>query len=316
MILTTERQAIKTELLTEAFLAILGSVDQAAGRGDALHTVEGSIFRQLLTLGRQLLEQFVGQQGSGDLGETIRLSDERTVRRLDGLVERTYRSIFGDLTRTRKVYGTPAGQKHELVPLDERLQLPDGAYSHLLQDWAQGFAMELSFAGVQDLLAKVLGVSVPVDSLERMNRTMAEGMTAFRASRPAPSPADEGAVFVVGGDGKGVPMRRALVPVDARRFDELPVPVRDVIERPRPAVAAIGQHRRLATAFPPQVQVVLLISNRHQHDLVIPAEGHEPAAAVQVEQPIEDALGIRPAVHVVAERDDRVVAARVHGREQ
>lgn len=210
MILTTERHAIKTEPLMEAFSAILASVDQAGRRGDGLHAVEGNIFRQLLTLGRQLLERFVGDQGSGDLGATVRVSDERTVRRLDGLFERTYRSIFGDLTLRRTVYGTRAGQKHELAPLDERLQLPDGAYSYLLQDWAQGFAMELSFAGVHDLLAKVLGVSVPVDSLERMNRTMAEGMPAFRESRPAPEPAEEGAVFVVGGDGKGVPMRRAL----------------------------------------------------------------------------------------------------------
>lgn len=209
MILTTERHAIKAEELTGAFSTIRASVDQAAQRGDALPAVEGSLFRQLLTLGRQLLEQFVGHQGTGDIGATVRLSDNRNVRRLDGLFERTYRSIFGDLTLTRTVYGTRAGQKHELVPLDERLQLPDGSYSHLLQDWAQGFAMELSFAGVHDLLDKVLGVTVPVDSLERMNRTMAEGVTAFRASRPAPPPAEEGAVFVAGGDGKGVPMRRA-----------------------------------------------------------------------------------------------------------
>jgi hypothetical protein len=102
-------------------MAILASVDQAGRRGDGLPAVEGSIFRQLLTLGPQLLERFVGDQGSGDLGATARMSDERTVGRLDGLFERTYRSIFGNLTLRRTVYGTRAGQKHELAAFGRAL---------------------------------------------------------------------------------------------------------------------------------------------------------------------------------------------------
>jgi hypothetical protein len=208
MMVAQEVSGFKSEELIGEFRVLVEVVRGQAEQGAAIHTVEGGLFAGLLKLGWRLLTEFVRVQGPGDQGETIPLADGRTVKRLDGERERTYRSIFGDLTLHRIVYGSREGQKIELVPLDTRLQLPAGDYSYVLQDWAQAFGMEQSWPLVHALLAKILGLNVPVDSLERMNRHMAKEVNAFRETQPVPKPKEEGELFVVGGDGKGVPMRR------------------------------------------------------------------------------------------------------------
>ena len=50
------------------------------------------------------------------------------------------------MTITRAVYGTREGQKIECVPLDERLGLPEGDFSYVLEDWAQRLCLKESFA--------------------------------------------------------------------------------------------------------------------------------------------------------------------------
>ncbi|NVM32003.1 MAG: ISKra4 family transposase, partial [Candidatus Helarchaeota archaeon] len=61
--------------------------------------------------------------------------------------------------------------------------------------------------------------SVSVDSLERMNRQMAESVEAFRTSLKKPATKEEGEILVATADGKGIPMRRPSDqrPAGARR---------------------------------------------------------------------------------------------------
>jgi hypothetical protein len=96
----------------------------------------------------------------------------------------------------------------EVVPLDERLQLPAGAYSYLLQDWSQLLGVESAFGGVSQTLQRILGLKVPVDSLERVNQQMAESVADYRLDRAVPDAATEGAIAVASADGKGIVMRR------------------------------------------------------------------------------------------------------------
>ncbi len=51
-------------------------------------------------------------------------------------------------------------------------------------------------------------ISLPVDGLERMSRTMAESVASFRGSLRKPPVKEEGEILVVTADGKGIPMRR------------------------------------------------------------------------------------------------------------
>jgi hypothetical protein len=171
--------------------------------------VEHEIWRQVLSLGRHCLAQFLALQGEGDMGATIRPEAGQEWQRLEDRHSRRYVSIFGVFELSRVGYGSREGQKIAFVPLDNRLQLPAGAYSYVLQDWAQGLCVESAFGPVSATLQRLLGLSLSVDSLERMNAQMAEPVETYRAERPPPAAAEEGELLVASADGKGIVMRRS-----------------------------------------------------------------------------------------------------------
>jgi len=207
-----------TELL-ESMVQLFRFMQESAEAGKPVHDVELGIWQRLLALGRQTLDQFFRAQGTGDVGETFTMPDGRELMRLENQHPRFYQSIFGEFQLERTVYGSREGQKIEAVPLDARLQLPESVYSYVLQDWSQALGVEHAFARGAETLQRILCLIVPVDSMERMNRQMAESVTDFRESMPAPTAQDEGKILVVTADNKGVPMRRPAkeLPAGCRR---------------------------------------------------------------------------------------------------
>ncbi|MCP3958879.1 MAG: ISKra4 family transposase, partial [bacterium] len=183
-------------------------VTASAEQGVAAHEVEQGIWQHLLKLGRESLQVFFDRAGDGDLGETVELEGGRRLRRLSGEYVRPYQSIFGPFELRRAVYGTRVGQRIELVPLDQRLQLPESKFSYLLQDWDQRLVAESPYAEVSRTLCKILGFSQSVDSLERMNRKMSEPVVDYWDSLAPPPASEEGSLLVLSADGKGVPIRR------------------------------------------------------------------------------------------------------------
>jgi hypothetical protein len=194
--------------LLPLFRDLVALVEQAATDGAPAHEVERAVCKAVLASGHHALGHFFRLHGSGDLGDTLELPDGQTVQRLPQPHARHYRSVFGDFTLWRACYGSREGQQIDCVPLDARPQLPESAYSYLLQEWDRAPGCEESFARVAATLADVRGLKQPVDSLERMNRHMAEAVAAFRQTRPLPPADQEGAVVVAQADGKGVVMRR------------------------------------------------------------------------------------------------------------
>ena len=174
-------------------------VRQAAEEGTAAHVVEKGVWQRILAMGRQATGQFLQMQGDGDMGKTIEMPDGNELKRLPEPHRRTYHSIF--------------------VPLDARLELPESEYSYVLQDWAGALCVEHAFARTAETLQTILGLSLPVDSLERMSRKMAESVEGFRTSLEKPPAGEEGEILVATADGKGIPMRRPADqrPVGARR---------------------------------------------------------------------------------------------------
>ena len=129
MIAQTEKSLLAAR---EEFEALLEYV-QAAGRGgEAMHKVEGNLWEGMLRVGLATLEGFVEAQGKGDVGPRLELEDGRVVKRQEALHPRRYVSVFGELTITRAVYGKRKKQRFEAVPLDARLELPEGDFSYLL----------------------------------------------------------------------------------------------------------------------------------------------------------------------------------------
>jgi hypothetical protein len=205
MIITPEQAALKAQ---HQFDALRDFVEQAARDGQRIDTVEREVFRQLLGLGHSLLSAFVAQQGDGDLGPQAEAPDGHVARRLPERHDRRYVSIFGELTIARIVYGSREGQRIERVPLDERLGLPEGDFSYVLEDWGQRLCLKGSFAEAGRSLEMMLGLKPGARTLEHMSRAVAGYAPAFRDALPLPPPEGEGPLLVVTADGKGVPMRR------------------------------------------------------------------------------------------------------------
>jgi hypothetical protein len=197
-----ERQALVNE-----FSEILGFVQAAFEQGRTAHEVETGLWERMRKLGGSLFGAWLAFFGDGDAGERVVLEDGREVRRLGALHRREIRNVFGLFELQRVVYATREDQKIEAVPLDERLGLPQGKCSYLLQDWDQHLAVEMPYATVSAALSRILGFTQSVHTLERNQREMATAVEAFWEGRPTPTAQQEGEVLVCTADGKGVPMR-------------------------------------------------------------------------------------------------------------
>lgn len=204
MILAQEQLLLKGQ---SQFNQIVAFIRQSDAAGSRIDQVEQGLWTQLLDLGRAMLESFVAAQGSGDVGPTLKLED-RTLLRLDQLHERRYVSIFGELTISRHVYGTRETQKHEAVPLDTRLNLPESDFSYVLQGWDQHLCVKGPYGEARQTVKEILGLGQSVARLEGMNLAMAEQVESFREAQPTPPAKEEGEIMVLTGDGKGVPMRK------------------------------------------------------------------------------------------------------------
>lgn len=217
MILTQPTDPRKGETAGMRLERLQADIRAAVTQEKPVHETETLIWRSLLQLGHQLLGEFFHLHGSGDLGPTVALPDGRSCTRLAAAHDRRYVSIFGEFLLSRTVYGSREGQKIDFVPLDNRLQLPAGSFSYVLQDWDQNLCVEESFGNAATVIGRILGLRQHVDSLERMNQHMADGVGSYRDNRPMPQPEDEGDVLVVSADGKGVVMRGADQPRPAHR---------------------------------------------------------------------------------------------------
>jgi hypothetical protein len=199
----------KAIALTNALEALNAFVVASARDGATFHDFEHGLWQQLLDLGHQAVGLFLDAQGSGDLGESFTLPDGQTLRRREQLHDRDLTSIFGTFTLQRTCYGSRAGQKIDFVPLDNRLALPQGKFSYLLQDWDTLLCTEHPFTKTSAVLLRILGLTQHVDSLERLSKQVAEQVEPFRQSLPTPPAAEEGELVIDSADGKGVPMRRS-----------------------------------------------------------------------------------------------------------
>ncbi|CAK0756040.1 transposase [Gammaproteobacteria bacterium] len=201
------------EQLVNQVTGLLAGMEESIRTGQPVHETEQFLWDKLMIMGHKLLEVFFALC-VGDEGELVMLPDGRQVRRLKTLHPKRYVSIFGSFDLERVVYGTREGQKIEYAPLDRRCGLPEGVFSYLLQDWEQSLAQEMPFAQVSATLAKILGFKQSVNSLERMDRDMAEAADAFWEAQPTPAADKEGELLVITADGKGVPMRKTTASME------------------------------------------------------------------------------------------------------
>jgi hypothetical protein len=228
----------KLEALLAEVEDLKGALSAAQRRGEPLHVVERDVVRAfVMRAGRIALEAYVELCGTGDEGPVVRRHDGQACDRLPETKCRTYVSMFGPLHIERTVYSAGNHQR-ECAPLDALLGLPEGKFSFVVQDFAQMLGVDLAWAQDRAVLERLLGIELSVDSLERMNRHMADGVTGYRQQRGRPNVEQEGAVFVSSLDHKGVVMRR---PRNASQPEPTLVPSATKGPKPgRKRMAAVG----------------------------------------------------------------------------
>lgn len=199
-------------------------VRQAAETGMALRDVERGIFDRLLPVGHACTKLFIALQGNGDLGDTVTDDDGRTLHRSEEPVKRPLRTIFGQhefqayVYRVRKHPNTPIAFR----PVDDRMSLSPGRWSHLLEEFSQLFCIEEAYEPGARAFERIFRQRLPVDTLEQVNRRMGEEAAEFMDALEPPPAEEEGELLVLTADGKGVPMVKA----DADRlrcFEERPL---------------------------------------------------------------------------------------------
>ncbi len=199
--------------LRRDFEALVEYVTGPESVSQDVYRVERYLFQQLLVLGAALLKLFFRTRTavrpatptSSD-GLAMRYHSRRSVR---------YISIFGELWVSRH-YFTAAGQAG-VAPLDAELSLPDSAYSDLLREWGAYGDSAQAYRENQTLLERMLGLTIPVATLEQQAQHSAADVATFYAQPLAASaPAHTGSILVVQADGKGVPMLIATPEAPAR----------------------------------------------------------------------------------------------------
>ena len=206
--ISQKTQSINEKHLSNSLKELQSFVRNAAEGSFTAHATEVGIWERVLKMGREAMGLFFSSLGTGDLGDSLQTAAGQELIKFADLSERPYMTVFGEFNLRRAVYGEREKQKIEHIPLDARLNLPSSKFSFLLQDWDQSFAVENSFNTTNKIVHKILGLTQSVDSLERMNYKLSLDVEEFRDIKEVPHADDEGEIFVISADGKGIPMRK------------------------------------------------------------------------------------------------------------
>src|ERR1700736_1021951 len=98
-----------------------------------LHLVEDQMLKLLLSFGKDLLNQFLAEKGTGKKAFIKTLNNE--IIPFHSIKSRQYLSIFGDITIKRAYFWKPGVKGTS--PLDAELNLPTRIHSYLLDKWVQ-----------------------------------------------------------------------------------------------------------------------------------------------------------------------------------
>jgi hypothetical protein len=214
--LTPEQQACSMNIDQglKTFWSLVERLQHAADQHQPMDQVEETVFRDLLVIGRWMLEAFLDFAGTGDVGPTLMVSGEsasdpdQELPRLDRPRKRPYLSIFGEIDIERICYGH---DRVEAAPLDAQLHLPQRQYSYLFQRWLGAFVVDDAHAEAIRKLGTILGLEIAVKASEDLNREQASDVEVFQDSLAIPAAEEEGPLLVVTADCKGVPLVRKAV---------------------------------------------------------------------------------------------------------
>jgi hypothetical protein len=189
------------------FRTIVKKLEKALENNTPIHQVEQTLIEEFRVLGRFAIEEFIEQQGDGDIGEIIE-QDGKILQRLTERIRDRYFSVFGPVMIKQFGYVVRPTQKIELKPLALKLALPQLDYSYVLQRWDGILTVNNSYGEVAKQMTELLGINQSPRSLIGIASSMAQHARKYQSLQKAPSGKDEAELLVVTIDCKGVPMRK------------------------------------------------------------------------------------------------------------
>lgn len=181
-------------------------VDTAARGGEALDSVERSVFAGLLKTGFLLIQQYIALQGDGDVGEQIETDEGKTLQRSETPKTAIVRTVFGEHEFEQYQYAPGVNKKNELLPISARMELPAQRWSYFLQEISQVFSVDQAYNQAADSLARIFGGKYSVDTIEQINEQLGIQADEFLDHLPAVAPETEAEILVASADCKGVPL--------------------------------------------------------------------------------------------------------------
>jgi hypothetical protein len=207
----------QSELLAELrtdFEALLNLVTGAEAQTATVNQMERSLLRQLLRMGRKLLQVFLAHRAEAESHAPQR-GGQRQKFLYHSQKAVDYLSVFGKLEVNRAYFYAPgSGGK---TRLDQALSLPQRCYSDLLMECAALLAVDSAYDKATQVLARLLGVEVSMLALETAVAEQSAAVQKFYAQREAFPRQEEGPILVVQADGKGVRLVRDDTPPTGRR---------------------------------------------------------------------------------------------------
>jgi len=200
---------------------VLGKLQGAAERGDAVHEVEETTFCGLLEMGREMVAAFIEKQEEELPRREFIEHEGKQLQRLPERRLRAYVSAFGPTPFARDVYATRETQRQEVVPLDAKLGMPQSDTSYLLQRWCGAQFVKDSYKESRITLQGILGFAPSVNCLEDIAARASEHAEVYFDQQQAVDATTEEEILVATSDCKGVPMRKIDAP-RKKQGDDVP----------------------------------------------------------------------------------------------
>lgn len=223
-----QQQELDLSQTTKAYEKLVALVKNAHHQAVRADELERNLVKELMKLGHACLKDFIDAAGDGNVGTQVDVQN-RTAKRSSQKQERRYCSVFGELSIKRYVYLPRQKAKAIAKPLDQKLGLPSGDVSYVLEDWLGNLGADLPFATATNWLKTTLGIDVEPSMAHRRAEKLGEHVEEFNEQRQSIPLRDEREILVASADGKSLPVRTSF---EKRLLDELGI---KPSKRPAPA---------------------------------------------------------------------------------
>jgi len=196
---------IAEELLTTArneFERVLQYVTET--NNTRISDMEKGIFRHLLKIGFMLLLMYIQKFAVKAADYHVDKSGQK--RGFHSMRKQDYLSVFGKIEIVRPYYWRK-GLKG-ICPADAELNLPEGGYSYLLQEWGACLSTEQPYDKAAFFLNKFLNMNIWNSALEEISRKSSKNINEFYNTRVI-LPDNKNEILVATVDCKGIQMRKS-----------------------------------------------------------------------------------------------------------